>query len=214
MGLGQPRRRHEAEMQRIEPPGANLDCLLADVLDAEADAEQHRAGRAAVIGRRQQHLVDALHLGRRLRPIEQPHVPGVTGDRVILKRLQATVGLHALRYPPVEGGVRLALGEVRAEAEPARTHETIVDRQPHEAVHRIPVLVDTVGDIAHHARAIVDLAMRGDRALAIAVHVDVKKLSSAFLVQALGLLARVQDLAANAAMVALQNVVAHAMSFG
>ncbi len=132
---------------------------------------------------------------------------------MILKRLQAAVRLHALRHPPVERGVRLALGKVGTEAKPSRPHESVVYGQADETIHRIPILVYAVGDVAHDARPIIDLAVGRDCALAVAVYVDMKELASAFLIQALGLLARVQNLAADAAMVALQDVVIHAWSF-
>ena len=143
-------------------------------------------------------------------PVEQLHVPGVADDRVILEGLQPPLGLHALGDAPIEGGVGLALREVGAEAEPARTHEAVVDRKSNKAVGGEPLLVQAVDDIPHHARTIVDLGVRAAGAPAIAVHGDVKVLATALLPNPVRLVARVGDSAANGAMVALEDAAVHA----
>jgi len=113
--------------------------------------------------------------------------------------------VHALRDAALERGEGLALGEGGMEAEPSRTHEPAADREPHEAVGGHPVLVERVGDVAHHRGPVVDLAVRGAGARAVGVHVDAEILAAALLAHALGLAAGVEHLAHHAAVVALQD---------
>src|SRR5262245_49547352 len=136
-------------------------------------------------------------------------MPRIALDRVVLEARQSPVRLHALGHAPLDGSPRLALGKVRTEPEPAAAHEPVIHGDAHEAVRRIPVLVETVGNVAHHARPVVDLAMSNTGAPAVAMRVDHEVFAAPLLAEALRLVACVADRPSNGPMIALQNA-AHA----
>ena len=124
-------------------------------------------------------MLDQLGAGT-LRQVVKAQQEAVIDYRVISKRHQRTLELHALRNPPLNGCQCFTFGNILAEAKPSTATEFAINSDAHKTVLGPAVGTNPLVDIAHNRGSIVDFCMGSEDARAILVNVDPETLAAPF----------------------------------